>query len=127
MSLMHLVPGGQLRMKALQLTLKRGWNFVDDSVLDPWDAPSRDNLLWWCAEGRLEEGVSLDVPSPDHMFWSDASDQGWGATVAGQFASGLWLQGEELFFHQPQGAVGGGKGSLPAPKVPERTCGSGVF
>ena len=95
-SLMHLVPGGQLRMRALQLALKRGWNFVDDSVLVPWDAPSRDDLLWWCAEGRLEEGMSLAVPSPDHMFWSDASDQGWGAMVADQFASGLWLEGEDL-------------------------------
>ena len=28
------------------------------------------------------------------MLWSDASDQGWGATVADQFASGLWLEGE---------------------------------
>ena len=42
--------------------------------------------------------MSLAVPSPDHMFWSDASDQGWGATVADQFASGLWLEGEEFFF-----------------------------
>ena len=126
-SLMHLVPGGQLRMRALQLALKRGWNFVDDSFLVPWDAPSRDDLLWWCAEGHLEEGVSLAVPSPDHMFWSDASDQGWGATVADQFASGIWLEGEELFFHQLQGAVGGEEGSLPALGVSEGACGSGVF
>ena len=71
--------------------------------------------------------MSLAVPSLDHMFWSDALDQGWGATVADQFASGLWLEGEELFFHQPQGAVGDGEWSLPAPGVSERTCGSGVF
>ena len=45
-SLIHIVPGGQLRMRAPQLALKRGWNFVDDSVLVPWDAPSRDDLLW---------------------------------------------------------------------------------
>ena len=67
-SLMHLVPGGQLQMRSLQLALKRGWNFRDDSVLVPWDAPSRDDLLLWCAEGCLEEGVSLVVLSPDHMF-----------------------------------------------------------
>ena len=88
-SLMHLVPGGQLWMRALQLALKRGWNFQDDSILVPWDAPSRANLLWWCKEGRFEEGVSLLVQSPDHMFWSDTSDQGWGAAVSDQLASDI--------------------------------------
>ena len=95
-SLMHLVPGGQLQMRALQLALKRGWNFQDDSVLVPWDNPSRSDLLWWCEEGRLEEGVSQLVQSPDHMFWSDASDQGWGAAVADQLVSGTLLDGEDL-------------------------------
>ena len=93
-SLTHLVPGGHLRMRSLQLALRRSWNFRDNSVLIPWDSPSREDLLWWCAEGRLEEGVSLNVSSPDLMFWSDASDQGWGAMVGDQFASGLWLEGE---------------------------------
>ena len=67
-SLMHLVPGGQLRMRALQLALKRDWNFQDDSVLVPWDALSRYDLLWWCDEGRLEEGVCLLVQSLNHTF-----------------------------------------------------------
>ena len=88
-SLMHLVPGGQLRMRALQLALKRSWNFQDDSVLVLWNAPSRDDLLWWCEEGHLKEEVSLLVQSLDHMFWADASDQEWGAAVADQLASGL--------------------------------------
>ena len=39
-SLMHLVRGGQLRMRALQLVLKRSWDFQDDLVLVPWDSPS---------------------------------------------------------------------------------------
>ena len=30
------------------------------------------------------------------MFWSDASDQGWGIAVADQFVSGLWLEGKDL-------------------------------
>ena len=61
----------------------------------PWDAPSRDNL-WWCAKGHLEEGVSLTIRFPDQMFWSDASDQDWGATVTDQFVAGPWLEGEAL-------------------------------
>ena len=107
--LMHLVPGRQLRMRALQLALKRGWNFMDNLVLVLWDT-----LLWWCAEGRLEEGVSFVVQSPDHMIWSDASDQGWGAAVADQLASGLWLEGEELLSlnHRELLAVGRGLSQL---------------
>ena len=77
-------------MRALQLALRRGWNFLDESVLVPWDEPSREDLLWWCAEGLLERGISLDVSFPDRMLWSDASDQGWGATLVDQFASGVW-------------------------------------
>ena len=95
-SMMLLVPGGQLWMRALQSALKRNWDFRDDSVLVPWDSPSREDLLWWCAEGCLEEGVCLVVRSPDHMFWSDTSDHGWGAAVADQVASRLWSEGEEL-------------------------------
>ena len=81
-SLTHLIPNGRPRLRALQRALKRGWDFRDEEILVPWDAPSRDNLRWWCAEGRLEEGDSLALRSPDQMFWSDASNQGWG---------GLWL------------------------------------
>ena len=90
----HLVPNGQLRMRALQLALSRGWDFRAEDILVPWDPPSRDNLQWWCTEGRLEEGISLALRSPDQMFWSDASNLGWGATIEGQFASGVWLEGE---------------------------------
>ena len=52
-SLSRLVPNGQLRMRALQLALSRGWDFRDEDILVPWDPPSRDDLLWWCTEGRL--------------------------------------------------------------------------
>ena len=93
-SLSRLVPNGQLRMRALQLALSRGWDFRDKEVLVPRDLPSRDDLRWWCTEGRPDEGISLALRSPDQMFWFDASNHGWGATVADQFASGVWLEGE---------------------------------
>ena len=82
-SLAHLVPGGLLWMRAPQLALKRSWDFLDEQVLVPWDDLTREDLLWWCTEGRIEEGISLDVTFPDLMLWSDASDQGWGATMEG--------------------------------------------
>ena len=100
-SLSRLVPNGQLRMRALQLALSRGWDFRDEDILVPWDPPSRDDLRWWCTEGRLEEGISLALRSPDQMFWSDASNLGWGATVEDQFASGVWLEGEVSLSIQP--------------------------
>ena len=93
-SLSRLVPNGQLRMRALQLALSRGWDFRDEDILVPWDPSSRDDLRCWCTEGRLDEGISLALSSPDQMFWSDASNLGWGATVEDQFASGVWLEGE---------------------------------
>ena len=40
----RLVPNGQLRMRALQLALSRGWDFRDEDILVPWDPPSRDDL-----------------------------------------------------------------------------------
>ena len=104
-SLSRLVPNGQFRMRALQLALSRGWDFRDEDILVPWDPPSRDDLQWWCTEGRLEEGISLALSSPDQMFWSDASNLGWGATVADQFASGVWLEGE-VSLYQPTRVVG---------------------
>ena len=61
-SLIHLVLGSRLRMRAFQLALKRSWDLWDDSVLIPWDSPSRKDL-WWCAESRLEEDVI-----PFHSF-----------------------------------------------------------
>ena len=93
-SLSHFVPNGQLRMIALQLALSRGWDFRDEDILVPWDPPFRDDLRWWCTEGRLEEGISLALSSPDQMFWSDASNLGWGVTIGDQFVSGVWLEGE---------------------------------
>ena len=93
-SLSCLVLNGQLRKRALQLALSRGWDFRDEEILVPWDLPSWDELWWWCTEGRLDKGVSLALRSPDQMFWSDASNHDWGATVAGQFTSGVWLEGE---------------------------------
>ena len=93
-SLSCLVPNGQLQMRALQLALSLGWDFRDEDILVLWDPPSWDDLRWWCTDGRLEEGISLALRSPDQMFWSDTSSLGWGATVEDQFASGVWLEGE---------------------------------
>ena len=82
-SLAHLVPGGCLRMRSLQLCLHRSWDRLD---LEAAVSVSTECLHL----PRLSLGVSLCQVSSDLHFWSDASDVGWGAHLDRQVASGLW-------------------------------------
>ena len=52
------------------------------------------DLQWWSDDRNILARVSLATPHTDHHFWSDASDQGWGAHVGDQFVSGRWSQEE---------------------------------
>ena len=84
--LSHLVPGGRLRVRSLQLCLHQAWDWVDQSVRIPWTPVCLRDLQWWLNLPRL----SLAQVSPDLYFWSDASDVGWGAHLGSLTASGLW-------------------------------------
>ena len=68
-SLIHLVPGGRLRLRSLQLALRSGWDFVDESVLVAWDDSCQADLLWWYDKDWLTDGVSLESHLPELMFW----------------------------------------------------------
>ena len=89
-SLAHLVPGGRLRMRSLQLCLHRSWDHLDLEAPVSVSAECLRDLQWWLHLPRLSLGVSLCQVSPDLHFWSDASDVGWGAHLDRQVASGLW-------------------------------------
>ena len=89
-SMIQLVPGGRLRMRSLQLTLRRQWDQIDQSLLVEWSPVIQDDLSWWLDRDRLVLGVSLEQVSPQLELWSDASDVGWGAHLDEQFASVLW-------------------------------------
>ena len=89
-SLAHLVPGGRLRMRSLQLCLHRSWDRLDLQAPVPVSQVCLQDLQWWLHLPRLSSGVSLCQVSPDLHFWSDASDVGWGAHLDRQVASGLW-------------------------------------
>ena len=91
-SLAHLVPGGRLRVRSLQLCLHQQWDREDLSALILWSPLCRRDLQWWLDRPRLSLGVSLVQVSPDLDFWSDASDVGWGAHLGSLTASGLWDQ-----------------------------------
>ena len=84
-SLAHLVPGGRLRMRSLQLCLHRSWDRLDLQAPVSVSQECLCDLQWWLHLPRLSSGVS-----PDLHFWSDASDVGWGAHLDRQIASGLW-------------------------------------
>ena len=88
-SLIQLVPGGRLRMRSLQLALRRQWDHVDQSQLVEWSQEIRQDLSWWLDRDCLELSISLEQVSPQLELWSDASDVGWGAHLDEQVASGL--------------------------------------
>ena len=89
-SLAHLVPGGRLRMRSLQLCLHRSWDRLDLESPVSVSAECLRDLQWWLHLPRLSLGMSLCQVSPDLHFWSDASDVGWGAHLDRQVTSGLW-------------------------------------
>ena len=93
-SMSHLVPGGRLRMRSLQLCLHQSWDRVDQSTRIPWSPDCLQDLQWWLQLSRLRQRVSLYQVSPNLDFWSDASGIGWGAHLGHLTASGLWSQVE---------------------------------
>ena len=53
-STIQLVPGGRLRMRSLQLVLRRSWDHVDQSILIRWTPEICLDLEWWLNRARLE-------------------------------------------------------------------------
>ena len=83
-----------IRMRSLQLALRRQWDHVDQSQLVEWSREVQQDLSWWLDCDRLQLGVSLEQVSPQLELWSDASDVGWGAHLDEQVASDLWAPEE---------------------------------
>ena len=125
-SLIHLVLGGRLRLRAIQPALSSQWDSLDEFTMVEWDDSLQADLRWWCDEVRLEEGVSLESHRPDLMFWSDAFDQGWEATMSDQFRSGLWSEEEALYFINAKELLAVEKGLLSLLSL-LRGCSVAVF
>ena len=81
-------------MRSLQLVLRASWDFLDLPVSVAWTPLVQQNLQWWSDEHNLLADVSLEPLTPDLLFWSDTSNQGWGAHLADQFVLGLWSSHE---------------------------------
>ena len=78
-SMIQLIPGGWLRMRSLQFTLRRSWDQIGQSKLVAWNPEIRSDLDWWLDRDQLVLGITLEQVSPQLDLWSDASDVGWGA------------------------------------------------
>ena len=89
-SLSAVVPGSRLRMRALQLHLHVAGSGLLDSDLVSWDDSCLPDLRWWSIAAHLEVGVPLDLPQPNLVLYTDASDAGWVASLGSAQLSGLW-------------------------------------
>ena len=63
---------------------------MDEEALISLDPASHRDLQWWSDTSNLTPGVSLKNPHPDVYLYTDASNQGWGATLDDHQASGKW-------------------------------------
>ena len=93
-SMSLLIPGSWLQMRSLQLFLKWSWDFKNEDSIVAWDNSCLTDLQWWSDESNLTTGVPLEAPIPDAPLYTDASNQGWGGSLDGGQASGLWSMGE---------------------------------
>ena len=57
-SMSHLVPGGWLRMRSLQLCLHQSWDWVDQSTQIPWSPDCLRDLRWCSTFPSISGGVS---------------------------------------------------------------------
>ena len=89
-SLSTVVPGSRLRMRALQLRLHVAGSGLQDDDLVSWDDSCLPDLRWWSVAAHLVVGVPLDLPQPDLVLYTDASDAGWGASLGSAHLSGSW-------------------------------------
>jgi len=88
----RFVPFGQLHLRPIQWFLQDNW---DQTKGDPWDRIRISQeikmcLLWWMKQLSNPVGVPLVPPSVTVHIFTDASERGWGAHVAGATYQGTW-------------------------------------
>ena len=87
---------GRLHLRPLQFYVK-AWapnlkEEIDSSIPLQW--PFHKALDWWKDRVRLAQGVPLHPPEPEVTLTTDASLQGWGASLDNHRVSGLWSREE---------------------------------
>ena len=94
-SLMILVPGGRRRIRNLQFNINRLWDRKSDFTRIPLNDEILQDLAWWLETEHHSCGISLEEKVPEVVMFSDASNVGWGATIAEETISGRWNKEEE--------------------------------
>ena len=94
-SLEKFIPGSRLRMRPLQYHFNRNWDKTSQRSPIPVPQELKPYLAWLSDPLRMAKGVSLQRKNPDLRLYSDASREGWGATIEGLHLSGKWSQTEK--------------------------------
>ena len=99
-SLECFLPRGHRRMHHRHWRLKDLWSPMSDTPSLPAHLlPERAEVVrWWLQEDRWLAGISLQVPPPSLLLFTDAPLSGWGAHLLDLTASRVWSQ-EERFLH----------------------------
>ena len=85
------VPLGRLYTRPLQFYLQCFWKRqLGLEVVIVLNDSFFQHLSWWEDEGRLATGVPLTPPKSQLTMFTDASNSGWGAFLAGKTCAGQW-------------------------------------
>ena len=104
-SMSSLVPGARLRMRSLQLRLNVAGTLAVENTLVSLDDSCLQDLRWWSVVAHLDIGIPLDLPHPDLLLFTDASDV-WGASLGGRPSVRLMVSRLFDVFHQPSRTYG---------------------
>lgn len=87
-----MVPMGRLFSREIQFCLKANWNAnLHDKYLWIQLSPeARADLTWWLDPENVFTGSPVVRPPPDAQIFTDASNEGWGAHLNYNLASGTW-------------------------------------
>ena len=91
-----MVPEGRLHMRPFQFHLKEHWRYPQwlDSLLPCTEAISA-HLDWWQNPTNVMRGADLHPKDHSIQFFTDASNEGWGAHLDQSSTKGLWSDREK--------------------------------
>ena len=94
-SMEKMVLEGCLRMRPFQFHLKEHWRFPQllDTLL-PWTETISAHLDWWQNPTNVMKGSDFYPTDHSIQFFTDASNDGWGAHLEQASAKGLWSDRE---------------------------------
>ena len=113
-SLSHLVPGGRLRVRSLQLCLHRSWDRGDQSVRIPWSPDCLRDLRWWLHLPCLLFGVSAASLSRSGLLVRRLR-RGLGSSLRFTHRFRPLESGSKRSLYKRQGASSHPRGSPPLP------------